>query len=317
MNKEELFLRVEAYVGLRRSLGQVARSEEKLLKDFVSFIKAQEMSEPIRAQMAVDWACLPSPKRGPAGQATRLKVVRGFLAHLRAELPETEVPASNLLAQTRRPKPYLYSPQEIERLMTAASLLGPSGSLRPQTYTTIIGLIAGTGLRVGEAIRLTVRHVRLDSDPAYLEVLQTKFRKSRLVALHPTTADKLRLYANERKRLNYDGLTDAFFVSEQGTFLHYQAVRRTFHTLLRTTGIPDDQRRGRPRIYGLRHTFAVMRMLDWYRAGLKVQDLLPTLSVYMGHIRPAHTYWYLTATPELLAVAGEAFQNFVGQGGDQ
>jgi integrase/recombinase XerD len=317
MNIEDLYLRVEAYVGLRRALGYVVGGEEKLLRDFVSYVKAQETSEPIRAHMAVDWACFPSPKRGPAGQTTRLRVVRGFLAHLQATIPETEVPGPGMLAQIRRPKPYLYSSQEIEQLMKVASLLGPSGSLRPHTYVTMIGLLASAGLRVGEAIRLVAQNVHLDADPAYLEILQTKFRKSRLVALHPTTAQNLRLYASERKRLCYDGLTDAFFVSERGTFMHYKTMRRTFLTLLREAGIPDGRKSGKPGIHGLRHAFAVKRLLDWSRSGLKVQDLLPNLSVYMGHVRPAHTYWYLTATPELLAVAGESFRNFAGQGGDQ
>jgi integrase/recombinase XerD len=317
MNIENLFLRVEAYVGLRHALGHVVRSEEKLLKDFVRFVKAQGVTGPIQAQAAIDWACIPSPKRGPAGQVSRLKVVRGFLSYLRASMPETEVPDFRMLSPIRRPKPYLYSPQEIERLMEVASLLRPKDSLRPRTYATFIGLIASTGLRAGEAIRLTVRDVHFDADPVYLEVLQTKFHKSRLVPLHPTTANQLRLYAAERKRLCYDGLTDAFFVSEQGAFLRYNAVWKTFCTLTRGAGIPDDSSRGRPCIQALRHTFAVGRLLDWYRSGLQVRDLLPTLSVYLGHVQPAHTYWYLTATPELLSAAGERFQNFVGQGGNQ
>ncbi len=317
MNSENLFLRVEAYVALRHALGYVVTSEEKLLKDFVRFVEAHGVTGPLRAHMAVEWACQPSPRRGPAGQASRLKVVRRFLSHLRAALPETEVPGPGLLAHIRRPHPYLYSPQEIERLIEVASHLRPEGSLRPHTYRTIIGLIASTGLRVGEVIRLTQRDVHLGADSPYLEVLQTKFRKSRLVPLHSTTAAQLRLYAAARKRLHYDGLTNAFFVSERGTFLHYDSVRETFHTLTRAAGIRADHARARPCLHGLRHTFAVGRMLDWYRSGVKVQDLLPTLSVYLGHVQPAHTYWYLTATPELLAAAGECFQNFTGQGGDQ
>jgi integrase/recombinase XerD len=203
----------------------------------------------------------------------------------------------------RRPKPYLYSPLEIQRLIEAAALLGPKGSLRPHTYGTMIGLIVSTGLQVGEAIRLTVRDVLLEAKPAYLEVLRTKFRKSRLVPMHSTTADRLRASANERKRLHYDGLSDAFFVSEKGAHLHYDAVWDTFVMLTRRAGVQNDALSRRPSIHGLRHTFAVGRMLDWYRSGMNVRDLIPTLSVYMGHVEPAHTYWYLTATPELLDIA--------------
>lgn len=314
MSAKDLFLRVECYVGLRRALGYVVTSEEKLLKDFVCFVEAQMVAGPIRAQTALDWACMPSPRRGLAGQTSRLKVVRGFLSHLQAAMPDTEVPGPGMLAKVRRPKPYLYSRQEIERLIAAASLLRPKGSLRPHTYATLIGLIASTGLRVSEAIRLTMRDIRFDADSSHLEILQTKFRKSRLVPLHATTADQLRLYAHERKRLHYDGLSDAFFVSEQGAHLRYDAVWLTFIGLTRRAGIRIDDDTSRPCIHGLRHTFAVGRMLDWYRRGLSVNDLLPTLSIYMGHVQPANTYWYLTATPELLNAAGEYFQKFAGQG---
>jgi integrase/recombinase XerD len=317
MNIDDLLLQVESYIRLRRALGHVIASEEKELKNFIYFFREQGGSGPIRAQIAVDWACIPSPKRGPGGQLRRLKIVRGFLSHLRAAIPETEVPSSGLLLRPPRPTPYIYSQQEIERLIGAASLLEPQGSLRPHTFATIIGLIASTGLRAGEALRLTVQSVHLDIEPAYLEILQTKFRKSRLVPLHSTTAEKLRLYALERNRLGYDGRTDAFFVSEQGSFLSYSSLLRAFSQLKQVARISDDNQRGHPCIQALRHTFAVGRLLEWYRSGLNVRDLLPHLSIYMGHVKPAHTYWYLTATPELLAVAGECFQKFVGQGGEQ
>ena len=317
MNIDDLLLQVESYIRLRRALGHVIASEEKELKNFIYFFSEQGGSGPIRAQIAVDWACLPSPKRGPDGQFRRLKIVRSFLSHLRAAIPETEVPGSGLLLRPPRPTPYIYSQQEIERLIEAASLLGPPGSLRPHTFATIIGLIASAGLRAGEALRLTVQSVRLDAEPAYLEILKTKFRKSRLVPLHSTTAEKLRIYALERNRLGYDGRTDAFFVSEQSGFLSYSSLLRGFSQLRQAAQISCDNQRGNPCIQALRHTFAVGRLLEWYRSGLKVKDLLPHLSIYMGHVNPAHTYWYLTATPELLAVAGECFQKFVGQGGEQ
>ena len=319
MSSKDLFLRVECYVSLRRALGYVVTSEEKLLKDFVRFVvETQMVTGPIRAQIALDWACMPSPGRGLAGQTSRLKVVRGFLSHLQAAMPETEVPGSGMLAKVRRPKPYLYSRQQIETLIATASLLRPKGSLRPHTFATLIGLIASTGLRVSEAIRLTVRDIHFDADPPHLEVYQTKFRKSRLVPLHSTTTDQLRLYAQERKRLHYDGLSDAFFVSEKGSHLCYDAVWQTFIGLAGRAGIRNDDDASRPPcIHGLRHSFAVGRLLDWYRRGLSVNDLLPTLSVYMGHVQPANTYWYLTATPELLKAAGEYFQKFAGQGVEQ
>ena len=228
MNVNDLLLQVECYVGLRQAIGYTVHSEEKLLKDFVAFLVSGNAHGPIRAQTAVDWACTPSPGRGPAGQASRLKVVRGFLSHLRATLPETEVPGPGILAPIRRPTPYLYSASEIEALMNEASRLGPKDSLRPHTYRTLIGLLASSGLRVGEALRLKVVDVRLDAAPPHWHIMESKFRKSRFVPLHSTTAEKMDTYSKQRKLLLYDGLSDVFFVSEKGGRLTYRACWETF-----------------------------------------------------------------------------------------
>ena len=242
--------------------------------------------------------------------------MRGFLSHLRAAVPETEVPGPGVLTPIQRPTPYLYSPDEIDVLLKAASQLGPKQSLRPHIYVTLIGLLASSGLRVGEALRLKIEQVRLDANPPHLQILQTKFRKSRIVPLHPTTAEKMFLYAGERKRLRYDALSDAFFVSEQGGHLSYRACRETFVGLVRHVGIQKHPSGGPPGMHALRHRFAVSRMVEWYRAGMSVKALLPNLAVYLGHVQPAHTYWYLTATPELLGAAAESFQQYAGQGGE-
>jgi integrase/recombinase XerD len=315
VNVPDLLLLVECYVGLRRAIGYTVRYEEKLLKDFVQFLASQNVSGPIRAQRAIDWACAPAPGRGPAGQASRLKVVRGFLAYLGATLPETEVPGPGVLAPIRRPSPYLYSLGEIETLMQEALRLGPKGSLRPQVYCTLIGLLASSGLRVGEALRLNVEDVRLDATTPHLHIVEGKFRKSRLVPLHATTVEQLAVYAKERKHLCYDALSDAFFVSEKGRHLTYDACWDTFGGLVRRAGIRKDAVPGRPGIHALRHSFTVGRMVEWYRAGMPVKDLLPNLSVYLGHVQPAHTYWYLTATPELLGAASDTFLQYAGIGG--
>jgi integrase/recombinase XerD len=313
-----LFPQLEHYIQLRRTLGYLDRVRERWLEDFVHFVAAQGREDgPIRAQMAVEWACAPSSGRGLSGQIRRLQTVRGFLLYLRATLPDTEVPGPGLLATLRRPTPYLYSPEEIQQLMRAASLLKPIGSFRAQSYTTMIGLMASTGLRISEAIRLTVANVRMDAETPYIEVLQTKFRKSRLVPLHLITVDKLRDYGEARSRRHFHSLSDAFFISSKGSYLNYYTVWRTFATLKRRAGIRSCETGRRPCIHGLRHTFAVSRLLEWYRAGLNVNDLLPTLSTYMGHSNPVDTYWYLSATPELLSIAGEHFQRFADQGGEQ
>ena len=277
MNCADLLLQVECYVGLRRALGYTIRSEEKLLKDFVRSLESRNAPAPIRAQMAVEWACAPAPGRGLAGQTSRLKVVRGFLSHLRAAVPETEVPGPGILAPIRRPMPYLYSASEIEALLAEASRLGPTNSLRPYTWTTLIGLLASSGLRIGEAIGLKMDDVRLAASQPHLCVVEGKFRKSRLVPLHPTCTEKMAAYVSQRENLGYDGLSDAFFVAEQGGHLTYRACWETFAGLIRRTGICKQTSGGRPGIHALRHSFTVGRMVEWHRAGLPVKELLPHL----------------------------------------
>lgn len=237
--------------------------------------------------------------------------MRGFLAHLRATVPETEVPGFGLIAGPRRPQPYLFTPEQLEALLQAAARLGPRGSLRPHTYRTLIGVLASTGLRIGEAIRLTIGDVQLKLDPPRLQIRHTKFNKSRLVPIHPTTAAALRHYAERRRRLGYDGLSEAFFVSEQGTYLVRGIVWVAFRRLTRRLGLwPSDEGRRGPTLHSLRHRFAVNRLVSWHRAKLDVKALAPHLSIYRGHVHPQESYWYFTATPELLGAAADRFERY-------
>jgi integrase len=291
------------------------RAERTLLRDFVNFVESHGIEIPVRAYLAVEWACALSARRGPGGAAQRLSTARGFLTYLRATIPETEVPDSALVASFRRPQPYLFTLDPIRTLIQEAKQAKPQGALRPHTLSTLIGLLASTGLRVGEALRLRVTDVWLDGDPPCLHLRETKFYKSRLVPLHPSTADQLRHYADRRTALRYDALSDVFFVSEQGGELHRGALWRWFTTRCRTLGMrPTDEGR-RPSLSALRHSFAVERMRLWYDDGVDVQARLPNLSVYMGHVRPQESYWYLSATPELLTTAAERFRLYAAEGG--
>jgi integrase/recombinase XerD len=155
--------------------------------------------------------------------------------------------------------------------------------------------LASTGLRVGEAIRLQIEHVQLDREPPQLHILATKFHKSRLVPLHPSTAERLRHYREQRARLHYDALSDAFFISEQGQSLQYLALHNWFARLCQRLALEPTERGRRPCLMSFRHTFAVTRVQRWYEQGRDVQALLPHLSVYLGHVRPQESYWYLTA----------------------
>ena len=314
MKPREMRLRLDHYLALRRALGFEGRAEERLLRDFVSFTEQRGLDGAIPAALTVDWACSTAQHRGPGASARRLSIVRGFLAHLHAAVPEIEVPAHGLLAGARRPAPYIYTASEIDGLLAAARALGPRGALRPSTYSTLLGLLASTGLRISEAVRLLTEDVRLDEQPPCVRVRETKFHKSRLVPLHPTTADALRAYIRERRRLGYDGLADTFFVSEHPGPLPAQSARRTFVALARCAGLRSPIGPG-PRLHDLRHTFAVQRLLAWYRQGIDVNARMPELSVYLGHVRPEDTYWYLSATPDLLSTAAERFDAYANVGG--
>jgi len=303
----ELNARLDAYLAIRQALGYRLQAEGQLLRNFILFLESKGNPHPIRAYVAVEWACSSCASRGSKGQAGRLSIVRKFLAHLRATIPETEVPDHGLVGSARRPKPYLFSPEQIDRIIAAVHAKGPDDLLRPQTLSAVISVLAATGLRVGEAIRLTIDDVKSDALPPHLIIRKTKFCKSRIVPVHPTTADMLRKYSEQRERLQYDALSDAFFVSERGGHLSYHSLWRWFARITRKLGMwPTSGRR--PSLHCIRHYFAIRRILLWYQEGADVQALLPTLSVYLGHVRPQDSYWYLTATPELLGSAAERFR---------
>ena len=315
MNTDVLDLHLVAYLSLREALGFQMRAENILLPEFVAYVKAQPNSRPIRAQMALAWACQASVHRGPSGAARRLSVARGFLRYLQASLPDTEVPGPGLLPSPRRPQPYLFTPSQIMTLLNAAQASRPRGTLRPHTLSSLLGLLASTGLRVGEAIRLQSDQVKLDLTPPQLHIRETKFHKSRIVPLHSSTAERLRHYQDQRAHWHYDGLSEAFFASEQGQHLQHRALHDWFARLCQRVAIaPTDGGRA-PCLTSFRHTFAVTRMQRWYQQGLDVQALLPRLSVYLGHVHPQESYWYLTAAPELLSAAAQRFETFAQAGG--
>jgi integrase len=315
MSPSVLHVQLDAYLSIREALGFQMRAERTLLRDFVNFVESHGIGIPIRASLAVEWACAFSARRGPGGAAQRLSMARGFLTYLRATIPETEVPDRALVASFRRPKPYLFTPDQIRTLIQDAKKARPQSALRPHTLSTLIGLLASTGVRVGEALRLMVTDVWLESEPPCLHLRETKFYKSRFVPLHPSTADHLRHYAALRTALRYHSLSDVFFISEHGGPLHHGALWRWFTERCRALGMGPTDAGRRPSLSALRHSFAVERMRLWYHEGVDVQARLPHLSVYMGHVRPQESYWYLSATPELLTLAAERFRFYATEGG--
>ena len=245
-------------------------------------------------------------------------MVRGFLLHLKAFEPETEIPSPGLVAKPRRPRAHLYSPEQITLMMeTAQDWFWEPESFRQKTYRTVVGLLASTGLRIGEALRLMLDQVHPDHDPPYLEVRDTKFHKSRLVPLHSTVAAKLQEYLGERKQHVRAQVASTFFINDHGRPLRYNMVRKAVLHAQTFAGIVKDESAGHqgPVLHALRHSFAVQRLLIWYRTGVDVRAQLPNLSVYLGHLGMLETYHYLSATPELLTIAVEMFDRYAETGG--
>ncbi len=294
---------VAEYLAIRRALGFKLDSQEPLLYNLANYLERAGAAR-LTIELAVAWATQPVGQ-DPVWCNKRLSVVRGFAKHLHDLDPLSEVPPADLLpVPKRRATPYLYSSGEIVGLMVAARAL--NSPLKAATYETLIGLLAATGMRVGEAIRLD--HDDLDLDHDLLTVVHSKFGKSREIPLHPSTVRALRDYAHRRDELCPHAKTPSFLVSTAGTRLIPADVRQVFGRLVRAAGLQRRSVRCRPRLHDLRHSFAVGTVLGWYRADLDVQALMPRLSTYLGHVDPASTYWYLEAAPELLALASERLE---------
>jgi len=242
-------------------------------------------------------------------------VVRAFLQQVRAFEPRTEVPENIFRPLYRRRTPHLYSDRDVARLMNAAWQLRLFDSFRPLTVYTLLGLLASTGLRIGEALALKVDDVELNSVPPHLTIHEGKFGKSRIVPVHASTANRLRKYLVERSRILGRRYSEAFFTNQAGKYLDYNAQRLTFLRLLRLAGIQSVPGQRAPSLHSFRHSFAVKRLTLWHRQRKNVRELLPHLAVYLGHLGPENTYWYLSSTLELLDVAAALFESQHKEGG--
>jgi integrase/recombinase XerD len=296
------------YLTLRRALGYRLAVAGRLLGQFLDFMDA-EGATTITVDLAVRWAALPSGT-GPAWLAQRLTTVRQF-AVFAASLDEaTQIPPAGCLpGRPARAVPYIYSDAEVEAIMAAARSL-PS-PLLAATYETLIGLLAVTGLRISEAIRLSREDVLLDQ--GRLRVIEGKLGKSREVPLAPSTTEALRRFAATRDRLRPSPRHDTFFCSTTGTVLTYTVVRKTFAGLCRQAGVTPRSPRCRPRLHDFRHRFAVLTLASWQQSGADAGALLPLLSTVMGHVNPASTYWYLTAVPELMTPVADRLEAAFGE----
>lgn len=307
--------RAKEYLAHRRALGFALDISGTLLLQFARFADHSKHRGPLTADLALRWASLPQTA-SPRYRAERLSIVRGFARHLAAEDGRSQVPDRRLLGKSHdRLQPHIYSDRQLRELVLAAAKLRPSYRLRPHTYSTLFGLLASTGLRISEALSLGQGHV--DLARGILRIEETKFRKSRLVPVHFTTTRALRQYARERDRSARD--FEAFFVGGDGQALPYSTVRSTFRRLSAQLGWRSNGMLPRPRMHDLRHSFACRRLLRWYQQGVNVDHAIASLSTYLGHGKVTDTYWYLTGTAPLLAIAGKRFEQFAGpaSGGDR
>jgi len=301
---------IEEYLTVRRSLGYQVRGVGYALRAFAGFAERDGATR-VTTDLALRWASQ-SSRHELATVATRLRMVRRFAQWRQATDPRTEVPPGDLLrARYQRHPPYLYSDEEIDQLLRAARNLRSPAGLRGLTYYTVFGLLAATGLRVSEGVALDETDVDLHA--ALVTIRRTKFGKSRLVPLHVSTIEPLARYGQTRNRVLPRRPSAAFFVSEQGARLTVWAADYAFARISGQIGLRPPIRGHHyghgPRLHDLRHRFASRTLLGWYRAGVDVEQALPRLATYLGHVHVNDTYWYLEAVPELLELATERVLN--------
>lgn len=298
---------VADYLAMRQTMGFKAEGLSKLLASFVGYCEARNVDH-VRNDIALEWAT--SQIKVPVTDALvarRMDAVRIFARHQQTLDPATQIPPEKICTRRYRSRePNVLDPAEVMALLAATQTLSPK--FRALTWRTLVGLLAVTGMRPGEACHLHLKDVDLTA--GVIQVLETKFGKSRLVFLHPTTTDQLSGYRHARQKWATVRSSNcpAFFLNTRGGTLAPEALSRTFNKIVAASGLTTAPGHRAPRLHDLRHTFAVTTLLDWYRDGRDVQARLPLLSTWLGHIDPVSTYWYLHAVPQLLALAAGRLQ---------
>jgi integrase/recombinase XerD len=291
------------YIDLRRALGFRLRKHERRLSEFITFLEARR-TDHITTKLAIAWA-MESSKGHKHSCFERLSFIRSFATYVSSMDARTEIPPTGTI---RRPaialRPYIYTREEIGRLMAAARNLFSPHKLRCHTYYHLIGLLATTGMRSGEAVRLANSDV--DLAEGLVTIRESKFGKSRVVPLHSTTVKSLAAYKARRDAFLNKVEAPRFFISESRGPI--SSPHESFREIRWAAGLEETRNRIPPRMHDLRHTFAVQTLLAWYRNGADVERNLPILSTFLGHSHIANTYWYLTSTPELLGAACERLE---------
>lgn len=302
-----LAAQIQNLISLRQLSGTDYQSQARLLEYFDRFLVQEKIHLPrITPKITEDYRHTLS-RLTQRGQSNRLCVVRQLCEYLSRTDPLTHVPEPRrTITPQAAHRPYIYNQTEISALLSSAARLEPPQSLRPQTYRTLLGLLYSTGMRIGEALALNLKD--LYSDEQRLYITEGKFHKARWVPISACTCQALNDYVRIRAQTAPRSSDSTLFINQRGRRLHHCTVNQTFHRLLKQCAIAHSKRTG-PRLHDLRHTFAVHRLLAWYRDGADVNARLPWLATYMGHVDIASTHVYLTPTAELLDVVNSRFRS--------
>lgn len=303
---------VEKYLAYRRSFGFELMSEEVVLRQFGKFASNEHDQEHLTIELAVAWARA-SKRQSPITWARRIEVLRGFAKYLQRFDSETKVPQRDLFGPShQRLVPHIYTDEELSTLLDATKLLSPLHGLRPATCKTVFGLLAATGLRISEAMNLN--RADFDSTEHLLHIRDGKFHKERWVPIHPSVTKSLRSYETLRDRIVQKPRSAHFFLLDNGAPANRRGIHYALSMICKHLGWEPQGDYKRHRLHDFRHTFIVRSVLRSYQAGLAPDQAVASISTYVGHAKIADTYWYFTATPELMSIAAGRFHNYFQEG---
>lgn len=301
--------RVDNYIIWKRGLGYSQKTEYQELLRFANFAESINHSGSLTTKLAIKWANLAN-HNSRVYQAKRLELIRCFAKYEAITSPLTEIPPTGIFGKAHiRTQPYIYTEEEIIRLMKRAKKLEPLEGLRPRTICTFIGLLASSGMRVCEALKLDCSDIYSKQEIIYIR--DTKFHKSRIIPVQCSTIEALQKYIHFCNGYHPSPKSTHLFLSEKGEDLQYSTICWNFQQVRKCLLTKGKWNRRPPRMYDLRHTFACSRLLQWYQDGIDINQIISTLSTYLGHVKLSDTYWYLTGTPELFSVVAERFETFV------
>jgi len=305
---------VDRYLHDRRNLGYSLTIDGRILQGFAAFADAKNTPPPLLLPVVLEWANL-APSGSEIAIARRIAIVRAFSLYLHTLDPSSAIIPREQVGRThRRLPPYIYSQNDILACLNSASQLSPAYSIRPLTIRTLLGLLVSSGLRPGEAVRLRTDDVNLDAGE--LTINQSKNWSRRLIPIDHSTREMLGIYRSTRDLFAPLKHSDSFFLMDDGRGLNIRAADHAFKVIRRQVGLQRKFNGRFPRLYDFRHTFVCRRVQSWYEAGVEVDSLIPILSRYLGHKKIQDTYWYITATPELMEAAAQRFTTYCGAGGE-